>query len=306
MCLARGSHMSLERFVGSRLVILAPTTRIYDAVRAMLDNRIGAVLVHDGKSLVGIATDRDLGLKTLVDDLDAYDFQLSEVMSSPVISLSADAALTDVTDLMIRERVRRIPLLDGGAIAGLVTLDDLILERLADANTLAAILRAQLSQPARLKPAGQLRPTRPENTQALNRRAERRQQAHQRQAYARLLRRTLAFTELAWTERAEAVLQLVLTGLLRRVTREEARHLLAQLPSRLQQVLIPRLPAEPDPGVNRQSLERDLQRQLLIGPDLAAQLLDQIGRALQASISAGEISDFTSQLPADMKGILAE
>jgi CBS domain-containing protein/uncharacterized protein (DUF2267 family) len=297
--------MSLERFIGSRLVILSPTTRIYDAVRAMLDNRIGAVLVHDGKALVGIVTDRDLGLQTLVDDLDAYDFQLSEVMSAPVISLSADAALTDVTDLMIRERVRRIPLLDGGAVAGLVTLDDLILERLADANTLAAILRAQLSQPARLKPAGQLHPTRPENTEALNRRAEQRQQAHQRQAYARLLRRTLAFTELAWTERAEAVLQLVLSGLLRRVTREEARHLLAQLPSRLRLALAPRLPAEPDLGVNRQSIESDLQRQLLIGPDLAAQLLDQVGRALQASISEGEICDFTSQLPADMKGILA-
>jgi CBS domain-containing protein/uncharacterized protein (DUF2267 family) len=297
--------MSLEKFVGDRLVIQSPETRIYDAVRAMLDNRVGCVLVHDGKALVGIVTDRDLGLEALADDLDALEFQLSEVMSSPVASVTLDATLADVTELMVRARVRRVPIVDGASIAGIVSLDDLILEQATDVSTLAAILRAQLSQPSRLKPAGQLHPSRLESTEAVDLRAERRHEAHQRQAYARILRRTLSLTGLTYAERAEDVLQIVLFALLRRVTREQAAHLLAQLPSRLRRAAAAELPSEPDLGVTRAFIERALARRLAIEHGQSKHLLDQVGRALRASISAGEIDDFVSQLPADMKTILA-
>jgi len=296
--------MSLEKFVSSRLVVQSPSTRIYDAVRAMRDNRIGAVLIHDGAALVGIVTDRDLGLEVLGDDLDAFEFQLSDVMSSPVASVTIDATLIDVTDVMIQERVRRVPIVDGSSVAGMVSFDDLILEEVADTATLATILRAQLSQPSRLKPAGKLHPCSPDRTEATNRRAARRHEAHQRQAYAHLLRTTLSFTGLTWTERAEEVLEVVLAALLRRVTPEQAAHVLAQVPSRLRLAVTPQLRSEPDLGVSRCALERDLERRLAIDTRRSAQLLEQVGRALGTSISRGEIEDFRSQLPADMKDIL--
>src|SRR5688572_15490208 len=100
--------MSLDRFMQSRLVVQSPNTRIYDAVRAMEDNAIGAVLLHDGERLVGIVTDRDLCLKVIGDDLDAFDFQLTDVMSTPVATVPADASMADVAEVMLARHVRRV------------------------------------------------------------------------------------------------------------------------------------------------------------------------------------------------------
>lgn len=296
--------MPLDKFIGRRLVVLSPETRIYDAVRAMDDNGIGAVLVHDGKALVGIVTDRDLAVKALGDDFDVFEFQLRDVMSSPVISVAADATVTDVTDLMVRERIRRVPILDGPSIAGVVTFDDLILERAVDGSTLAAIVRSQLSRPSRLEPAGRLRPAPPERVEAARQRADRRHEAHRRQAYASLLSRTRSATGLASIEQVESALEIVLSGLLRRVTAEEATNLLAQLPSHLRQKWLPKLARRPDLEVTSSSLERELEQCLKLAPDRAAEVLRAVGGALRTGISQGEIDDFRSQLPADMKEIL--
>jgi CBS domain-containing protein len=149
--LAHTPDMSLERFIVARMVVQSPETCIYDAVRAMQDNHIGAVLVHDGEALVGIVTDRDLGLKVTELELDPFESQLVDVMSAPVASVSRRASVVDVAALMIAHGVRRIPIVDGGAVIGIVTLDDLILEHAVDAYTLAAIVRAQLAAPTKLK-----------------------------------------------------------------------------------------------------------------------------------------------------------
>lgn len=291
--------MSLEMFMQSRLVVQTPATRIYDAVRAMEDNHIGAVLVCEAHELVGIVTDRDVALKGVGDGLDPLEFQLSDIMSGPVASVPADATVADVADLMRARHVRRIPILNGTAVVGIVTLDDLVVERALDSFTLAGILRAQLSEPARLKPKGRLYPTRPA-PEASRERAARRQEAQRHRAYIDLLRRTLEVTGLTSAEQAELALEVVLSGLVRRVTPEEAGDFLSQLPNRVRQYA-QTLPSGPDPSVTRATIERELDVYLQVGPDRAAELVERVGQALEESVSAGEIEDLRSQLPSDLK-----
>ena len=297
--------MALERFMQSRLVVQSPETRIYDAARAMEDNHVGAVLVHDGKSLVGIVTDRDLGLKVVGDDLDAFEFELSDIMSSPVASVTPGATVADVAEVMLDRHVRRIPIVDAGTVCGIVTLDDLILEEGVDMNTIAAIVRHQLAEPSRLKPAGRIRPGEPRLERTGEDRVVARRQAHQRRAYARLLRRTLAKTQLTLADQAECALQVVLSGLLRRVTPAEAADALSQLPSRLRQYAQANIAAGPDAAITRQSIEAELDRRLELGPERAAEVLEQTVRALETSIDAGEIRDLRSQLPNELKRLFA-
>jgi CBS domain-containing protein len=59
---------------------------------------------------------------------------------------------------MLERHVRRLPVVDGSKLVGMVTLDDLIADKAVDPDTLAAIVRAQLAEPARLKQAGKRRP----------------------------------------------------------------------------------------------------------------------------------------------------
>lgn len=293
--------MSLERFMKSRLVVQSPSTRIYDAVRAMEDNGIGAVLVHDGKSLVGMVTDRDASLKVIGEDLDPFEFELADIMSAPIVSVASTASVIEVAQLMLDRHVRRIPIVDGSAVRGLVTLDDLILEHAVDAATLAAIVRAQLSEPARLKPKGQLGPQARAGVAADPRRAERQREARRRRTYARLLNRVLAFTDLTLTDQAERALLIVVSGLCRRLTPEEAADFLAQLPSSLRQYAVANVPAGPDPSIDRDALEEQVNLALEVGPERAARVVQEVARALQDSVSAGELQDVVSQLPPDMK-----
>jgi CBS domain-containing protein/uncharacterized protein (DUF2267 family) len=306
MPIASTQSMSLEMFMQSRLVVQTPATRIYDAVRAMEDNHIGAVLVGEAHELVGIVTDRDVALKVVADGLDPLEFQLSDIMSAPVASVPASATVAEVAELMTARHVRRVPILNGTAVAGIVTLDDLALARAVDSFTLAGILRAQLSEPAKLKPKGKLYPTRPVqgSVDAVRERAVRRHEAQRHRAYIELLRRTLELTGLSFAEQAESALEVVLSGLVRRVTPEEAGDFLSQLPSRVRQYALT-LPSGPDPSVTRASIEHELDLYLGVGPDRAAEILEGTGQALEQSISAGEIEDLRSQLPSDLKQLFS-
>lgn len=297
--------MSLDRFMKSRLVIQSPGTRIYDAVRAMEDNGIGCVLVHDGEGLAGIVTDRDLALRVVGEDLDSFEFLLKDVMSSPVASVPASGSVADVANIMLNRHVRRVPVVDGGTILGIVTLDDLLLEHALDASTLAAIVRGQLAEPARLKPKGKLHPGAPalHGNESAAQNPERRQDARRRQVYGRLIKRTMAATEIESTELAEQALLIVITALVRRVTPHEAGDFLAQLPRSLHDYAIAHVPAGPDVGVHRRSIEDRVAHALGVGPERAARVVRQIGSVLRESISEGELSDVKSQLPADMKAI---
>jgi uncharacterized protein (DUF2267 family) len=266
---------------------------------------VGAVLVHDGHALVGIVTDRDLGVKAIGYDFDAFEFELHEVMSSPVATVALDATVADVARLMLDRHVRRIPIVAGASVRGMVTLDDLILERGVDPMTLAAIVRHQLSEPRRLKPPGWTRPGQPYGDASGDRSLLRRE-ARRRRAYAQLLRYTLAKTQLSLASQAEAALQIVLTGLIRRVTPNEAADVLAQLPVPLREYAVANITAGPDIRIDREGIERELAQRLDVGPERAAQLLEGTVEALKTSVDAGELQDFASQLPRDLRQLLAQ
>jgi CBS domain-containing protein/uncharacterized protein (DUF2267 family) len=301
--LAPAPVMSLERFIQARMVVQSPETCIYDAVRAMQDNRVGAVLVHDGETLVGIVSDRDLSFRLAELDLDPFDAQLAEVMSSPVMSVGREASVVDVTALMIAHGVRRVPIVDGGSIIGIVTLDDLILEHAVDAYTLAAVVRAQLAAPTKLKRAGYVRPV--ANKAPAGVRAARHEQRRQ-QGYAALLKRTMDSTGLGTREEAECALHTVLSALLRRVNADEAGDLLAQLPSRVREYAVRAVPAGPALCVSRGSIERSLAACLDVGPERAARIAVQVAQVLEESVSAGELAQFKAQLPGDLRELFRD
>jgi CBS domain-containing protein/uncharacterized protein (DUF2267 family) len=307
MRFAPQTGMSLDEFMKSRIIVQSPGTRIYDAVRAMEDNAVGAVLVHDGRHLVGIATDRDLTVKVIGDDLDAFDFLLQDVMSAPVVSVPSSATVADIAALMIERHVRRVPVVDGAAVVGMVTLDDLTLERAVDAQVLAAIVRGQLSQPSRSKPQGKVHPTSPiaGDSEAVALQAQRRHEARRRQTYAKLIARVMAGTGLDSAALAERALLIVVTAVIRRVTAEEAADFLAQLPGHLRDYAIANVSTGPDRSVRRKTVDAEVAALLDVCLERAAVIVRHVGEAISAGITRGALSDIESQLPHDMKEIFS-
>ena len=98
---------------------------------------------------------------------------------------------------------------------------------------------------------------------------------------------------------------IVVSALLRRLTPAEAADFLAQMPRNLRDYAVANVPSGPDLSVRRDAIEAEIATLVGVGPERAAQIVRQVGQALSASVSRGELSDVNSQLPDDMREIFA-
>jgi CBS domain-containing protein len=115
----------VEGIMSSPVVHVAPHATVAQALRTMLDHDIGAVVVVDGESVVGVFTERDL-TKRLLDDEALLDRELNEVMSTPVTTVNPADEVVFIFRLMTEKRIRRLPVIDGGLLVGIVTERDLL------------------------------------------------------------------------------------------------------------------------------------------------------------------------------------
>jgi signal-transduction protein with cAMP-binding, CBS, and nucleotidyltransferase domain len=97
---------------------------IGEAARAMRDWGVGAVLVVRGDSLYGLITDRDLVVRAVAEARGA-DEPVGPLSSGNLIGVDADADVHEAVRLMREHTVRRLPVLEDGQVAGIVSLGDL-------------------------------------------------------------------------------------------------------------------------------------------------------------------------------------
>jgi CBS domain-containing protein/uncharacterized protein (DUF2267 family) len=282
--------MSLRSYQWPRLVILKPNTSVLEAARALDNNQVGAIVVqHEGR-VVGIVTDRDLAVRVLGQGLDARNTTLAKVMTEDVVTLLPDASRTDALRLMQERRIRRIPLVAEGAVVGVVTLDDLLADEAASLEDFADVVRAQVGD------GGPMAPTRLE-LQAARRRASRLDASHRR-----FLNEFRTESTLPSVDQADAALMIVLSALVRRLTADEAKDLIAQLPLRLGERLRA-LPPGPDKSITAERIQAELADRLGVASARASELLEAVVRTLDANVSAGQMQDVRHQLPKDLRTV---
>ena len=90
----------------------------------MRDRNVGSVVICDGGKPVGVITDRDLALAVVADRIEAGG-EAGEHASRPIVTGEVEMQLEEAVALMIQHRIRRLPVLSGDGLAGIVTIDDL-------------------------------------------------------------------------------------------------------------------------------------------------------------------------------------
>ena len=95
------------------------------AAQVIADEGVGALVVLDGDRPVGVVTDRDLVTRGIAKRVDP-DARIDSLMSMGVIALDADEDAEELFALYAREAVRRVPIVDGSQVVGMITLDDAI------------------------------------------------------------------------------------------------------------------------------------------------------------------------------------
>lgn len=115
----------VKGIMSSPVLHVAPHATVAQALRTMIDRDIGAVVVVDEDSVVGVFTERDL-TRRLLDDADLLTREVGEVMSTPVTTVSPSDEVVFIFRLMTERGIRRLPVVDGGRLVGIVTERDLL------------------------------------------------------------------------------------------------------------------------------------------------------------------------------------
>lgn len=120
-------------------------TTLTDTARLMRDKDIGDVLVTNGDRLAGIVTDRDVVVRAVADGLDPNLTPVESCVSSDLVVVEASDRVTDVVSTLRDRAIRRVPVIEGDVVVGIVSLGDLARER--DPNSaLAAISTAPANE----------------------------------------------------------------------------------------------------------------------------------------------------------------
>jgi signal-transduction protein with cAMP-binding, CBS, and nucleotidyltransferase domain len=106
-------------------VTIQPSSTVAQTAALMSRVGVGSVVVVDGDQLVGIVTDRDLVVRSLAKHLPA-DARIDSVMSMNVIAVDRHADIRDAIALFHHHAVRRMPVVDGDQVVGLISLDDMM------------------------------------------------------------------------------------------------------------------------------------------------------------------------------------
>lgn len=109
-----------------RVYTLGPEASVFDAVKMMAEKNIAAVLVLEGQTIVGIITERDYARKIVLLARSSKDTRVRDVMSSQVMYVRPDQSSEECMVLMTENRVRHLPVIDGGKLIGLVSIGDLV------------------------------------------------------------------------------------------------------------------------------------------------------------------------------------
>jgi signal-transduction protein with cAMP-binding, CBS, and nucleotidyltransferase domain len=123
-------------------VTISRSGTMAEAAQHMQEAAVGAVLVLDGDHLVGIVTDRDIALRGVGRHLPP-GARIDTVMTPEPVTVCADEELTQALNLFYRHPIRRLPVLDGGQVVGMLTVDEMILRM---ANDLDSLVRPVFGQ----------------------------------------------------------------------------------------------------------------------------------------------------------------
>ena len=107
------------------IISVDATLTANEAAKMMEDAKVGAVIVMENNTPVGIVTDRDFAVKIV-----AHAYQITtpvkQIMSSPLIATSPDETVLMAADLMYTRDIRKLPVIDNDQVVGIITATDLV------------------------------------------------------------------------------------------------------------------------------------------------------------------------------------
>lgn len=117
--------ITVKDIMNNSIISVDASLTANEAAKMMEDTKVGAVIVMENNTPIGIVTDRDFAIKIV-----AHAYQITtpvkQIMSSPLIATSPDETVLMAADLMYSRDIRKLPVIDNDKVIGIVTASDLV------------------------------------------------------------------------------------------------------------------------------------------------------------------------------------
>ena len=131
---------------GAGVLTIAPDTLISDLLRGLVTRNVGAMVVVGPNDVIGIVSERDVVRMLHEHGADALGRPVADIMTSQVITCSPDDSVDSLSVLMTTHRVRHVPVLENGKLAGIVSIGDVVKTRMEELQAEREQLEAYITQ----------------------------------------------------------------------------------------------------------------------------------------------------------------
>ena len=110
----------------------APDTTVFDALQLLAHHEVGALVVMQGDTLVGVFSERDYTRKVALQGKNSKDVRVSEIMTANVFTVTPRTPTHECMALMSQKRIRHLPVVEGATVVGMLSIRDLMDDLIAD------------------------------------------------------------------------------------------------------------------------------------------------------------------------------
>src|ERR1700675_4291388 len=116
----------LLKVKGAEVFSVAPQDSVLHAIEVMATRHVGALLVMNQGSLLGIISERDYARKVILKNRSSHDTPVSDIMTSPAVSVTPEDTVHRCMQIMTEGRFRHLPVVKGGRVVGMLSIGDLV------------------------------------------------------------------------------------------------------------------------------------------------------------------------------------
>jgi len=117
---------------GDEIISITRDASVFDAIKLMADRGVGSLLVMDGDELKGIVTERDYASKVIIKGRASESTPVADIMTTDLVTASLTQSVNDCMTLMSERRIRHLPVLVDGKVAGMISIGDLVQAIISD------------------------------------------------------------------------------------------------------------------------------------------------------------------------------
>ena len=131
---------------GAGVLSIAPDTLVSELISGLVGRNVGAMVVVGPDGLVGIVSERDVVRMLHEHGADALGRRVADIMTSQLVTCSPDDSLDELSGVMTTHRVRHVPVLKDGRLAGIVSIGDVVKTRMEQLQAEREQLAAYITQ----------------------------------------------------------------------------------------------------------------------------------------------------------------